>query len=194
MSFIRIFSGAAWKGTKHYLKTQRICEIIRMVLFFGISGALFLGGYLATGSRLNLLTIVAVLGILPASKSMVSAIMFCCHDSLSDDAASKIEPHVGTLTHLYDLVFTSNSKIYDVGHLTIKGNTACGYTEKKEFDEQAFQKHVQDLLKVDGHKNVTIKIFRDLSKYVDRLDQMQELSCDESMTNGIVETLKSVSL
>ena len=194
MSFVRIFSGQAWKGTKHYLKSQRNYEIARTVLLFSISGALFAGGWLSTGTRLNLLTIVAVLGILPASKSLVSVIMFCRYHGLSDDKASRISGHVGTLTELYDLVFTSNDKNYEIGHAVIKGNSICGYSEKPNFEEQAFYKHLKNLLKIDHYNDVSIKVFTDLEKYVDRLDQMQELVCDEKNTDGIATTLKSVSL
>ena len=193
-TFLRLFSGDAFKGTKNYLKTQRTFEILRMLLFFALSGALFLTGYLTTGTKMNLLTIVAVLGVLPASKAAVSVIMFCRYKTLSEDAASKIEAHTEGMTCLYDLVFTANEKNFPVGHLTIKGNTVCGYSEQKDFDEPAFDKHIDKLLKTDNHKNVNIKIFTDLSKYVARLDQMQALSCDEASTQGIADTLKSVSL
>lgn len=194
MNLLRIFSGQSFKGTRNYLHTQRICEILRTILFFALSGGLFLAGLLSTGSRLNLLTIVAVLGMLPASKSLVSVIMFCRYRSLSEETAKAIEPHVGELRELYDLVFTSNDKNFAVGHLTIKGNTVCGYTEAASFAESAFYKHLEERLKADGLKNVNVKIFQDLKKYVDRLDQMQELSCDESNTERIAETIRSIVL
>lgn len=194
MKILRLFSGEAYKGTRHYLKTQRVYEILRTVLFFAIALALFAGGYLTTHTRMNLLTIVAILGLLPASKSLVSVIMFCRYGGLADEDAKVIEPHLGNLTNLCDLVFTSNDRNYEVDHLTIKGNTVCGFSKNRDFQEQAFYKHLEERLKADGHKNVSAKIFTDLRKYVDRLDQMQELACDESGTAGIAETLKSISL
>ena len=51
-------------------------EILKTILYFGLSGAVFAAGYFTTGTKTNLLTIVAVLGCLPASKSMVSMIMY----------------------------------------------------------------------------------------------------------------------
>ena len=194
MSIVRVFSGEAWKGTKNYLNTQRKYEIIRTILFFAVSGAIFAMGWITTGSRMNLLTVVAVLGMLPASKSLVSVIMFCRYSSLSKDAAEKIEAHVGELTNLFDRVFTGGSQDFNVGHLTIKGNSVCGYSEDPKFDEKKFYEHVDKFLKADSYKSVKVKVFLDLKKYVDRLDQMQELACDESNTKGIADTLKSVSL
>ncbi len=194
MKWMRLLSGEAYKGTRNYLNTQRVYEILRTILFFAISLALFIAGWFGTGSRLNLLTIVAILGILPASKAMVSAIMFCRYKSLSIDKAEEIAKHENGLTVLYDMVFTGNEKNFPVGHLTIKGNTVCGYTEKTDFDEQKCYQHLDKLLKADSHKSVNLKVFTDLKKYIDRMDQMAELACDESSTKGIADTLKSVSL
>ena len=194
MKFIRIFSGESYKGTKNYLHTQRKYEIVRTLLFFSISGAIFTMGLISTGTRLNLLTVVAVLGMLPASKSLVSVIMFSRYSSLSSDAADLIEKHSGSLTALFDMVFTGDNGNFPVGHLTIKGNSVCGYSEDPKFDEKKFYEHIDTFLKADSYKNVKVKIFTDLKKYVDRLDQMQELSCDGSNTEGIANTLKSVSL
>ena len=72
MTISRIFSGEKYKGTFGYLDTQKVYEIIRTVLFYSISIAIFVTGYVTTGTKKNLLTIVAVLGVLPASKSLVS--------------------------------------------------------------------------------------------------------------------------
>ena len=194
MNLIRLLSGESMKGTKHYLKTQKHYEIAKPVLLYALSAALFFAGWFTTKTRLNLLTIVAVLGILPATKSLVVTIMFCIAKGLGDEDAKKIEEHSAGLACLYDLFFTSNEKNHNVGHLTVKGNTVCGYSFDPKFDESAFTKHVEQRLKADQLKNVNVKVFTDLSKYLDRLDQMQELSCDESNTAKILETLKAITL
>ncbi|MBO4749814.1 MAG: hypothetical protein J5546_05805 [Lachnospiraceae bacterium] len=194
MKLIRLISGESAKGTKHYLKTQKGYEIAKTLVLYALSAALFFAGWFTTKTRLNLLTIVAVLGILPATKSLVVTIMFCIAKGLKDEDASAIEAHTDGLSCLYDLFFTSNEKNHTVGHLTVKGNTVCGYTADPKFDEAAFSKHIDQRLKADQLKNVNVKVFTDLSKYLDRLDQMRELSCDESRTQQIIETIKSITL
>ena len=76
MNFKRLFDYDEYKGTKGYLKSQNKYEIGRTCLYFAISLSLFLAGIIATGDKMNLLTIVAVLGCLPACKSAVTMIMF----------------------------------------------------------------------------------------------------------------------
>ena len=81
MKLIRMFSTDAYKGTQYYLKTQRKYEILRTILYFAISLSLFIAGWITTKSRLNLLTVVAILGCLPACKSVVGMIMFIRYKS-----------------------------------------------------------------------------------------------------------------
>lgn len=194
MKLARLFSGEAYKGTCGYINSQRVYEIIRTILYFSISLSLFFAGWITTKERMNLLTVVAILGCLPASKSFVGAFMFCRFKSTSSEVADEIEKHLGKLTGLYDMVFTGYEKNYVVSHLVVKGDTICGYSEKKDFPEQDFYRHLSKLLQADQFQNVSIKIFTDMRKYTERLDQLQVLDCPEGNTDGIVQTLKSVSL
>lgn len=194
MQLLRMFSTDKTKGTRNYLNSQKKYEVLRTVLYFGISLALFAAGWLQTKSRLNLLTLVAVLGCLPASKSAVSAIMFLRFKSCSDAAAETISAHCKGLDCLYDCVFTSYRQNFTVAHLTVRGGAICGYSEDKSFDEKAFYSHMENILKLDCHKDMTIKIFTNLSKYAERLDQMCALEKNDTRTQAVLATLKSVML
>lgn len=194
MQLKRLFSAAAARGSRNYLNTQKKYELIRTLLYFAISLSLFIAGYIQTKERANLLTVVALLGCLPASKSAVSAIMYFRFKSCSSQAADVIERHSEGLSCLFDMVFTSYKRNYCVAHLCICGNTVCGFTESGNFDENEFYKHIGDILKMDGHKNVTVKIFNNLDKYIERLKQMRELETDTAKSQAILNTLKSVAL
>jgi len=189
-----MFSTEKYKGTRNYLSTQKKYEIMRTALYFIISLSLFAAGWITTKSRLNLLTVVAVLGCLPACKSAVGMIMFLRYNGCSKEAADTIIQHSQGLSGLYDMVFTSYDKNFQIAHITVKGNTLCGYTQDVKFDEQAFYKHIDGILKADNFRETSVKIFSDLNKYTERLEQLKALSAEESNTEGIINTLKSVSL
>ncbi len=194
MNLARMFSYEKFKGTKHYINTQRKYIAARTALYFLISFLLFLTGYLTTGNRLNLLTVVAILGCLPASKSAVEMIMFFRTKSCSDVIADRIDKELGNLNGIFDLFFTSYSKNYFVSHLVVKGNTICGFTEASDFSEQDFYRHLGDILKAENYKDVNIKIFFSLDKYLERLNQLNELKTEEKYTSSILDTIKSVTL
>lgn len=192
--FNRLFNGAVFKGTKDYINTQKKYEIIRTLIFFFLSLSLFAAGYITTKTKTNLLTVVAVLGCLPACKSLVGAIMFLKFKSLSAEAAGKIEAVRKTLPQLYDMVFTTYDKNYVVGHMVIAGNTVCGYTENKDFQEKGFNTHIQKVLQLEQYKNVSVKVFTDLNKYLERIEQLEKLETENANILGIMDTLKSVAL
>jgi len=203
MDIKRIFTTSHVKGTKNYLKLQKKYEIIRTVIYFGISLSLFAAGWITTGERTNLLTIVAILGCLPASKSLVQTIMFCKYNSLSETDAIKIEKHSEGLHCLYDMIFTTREKTYPVLHMIVCGNTVAGYmptgnhTDKKgnaKLSDTACTEHLVTCLKVDNFTNVTVKIFYDVEKYAERIKQIQDLTDNEKLSEGIISTLKSISL
>lgn len=194
MHLKRLFGSAEFKGTENYLNTQKKYEVIRTVFFFAISLSLFAAGWIQTGTRANLLTIVAVLGFLPASRSLVSAIMFLRYQSCSAGAAAELKRCAGGLSVLYDCVFTSYKKNYCVSHIAVRGNVVCGYTEDSQFEENEFYRHIGEIMKADGHEEATVKIFKSLPKYKERLEQMNRLEENGARTQALVQTIKSVIL
>ncbi len=194
MQFLRMFSTDKYKGCRGYLATQKKYEIMRTVIYFAISLSLFIAGWIATKERINLLTVVAILGCLPASKSAVGMIMFLRQKGCTSENADCIEEHAEGLSGLFDMVFTSYERNYGIAHITVKGNTICGFTQDEKFDEKAFYKHIGTILKADNFKETSVKVFTDIKKYTERLDQMKELDADEDNTEGILNTLKSVAL
>ncbi len=206
MQLKRIFTGTEYRGTRGYLRTQKTYEIIRTVLYFGVALSLFAAGWIQTGERVNLLTIVAILGCLPASKSAVSMIMFLRYQSLSEETAAKLSPHEEGLATLYDMVFTSQDQTYPVGHMTVHAGNIIAYAKEREetkknspkpskeaFPQQKFTEHIQSMLKKSGYSNVGVKVFSNPEKYIERMEQLKELE-DHPSTAGICEVLKSVVL
>lgn len=63
------------KGAYGYLENRKIYTALRTVLFFLLCVGIYLAGYLTTGTNRNLLTVVAILGCLPACKSAVNFII-----------------------------------------------------------------------------------------------------------------------
>lgn len=194
-TILRIFSTHHVKGTKNYINSQKKYELIRTIIYFFIPISLFIAGYITTKTKVNILTIVAVVGLLPASKSLVGLIMFLRYHSLKEENAQKIETVNHKLPQLFDMVFTTYDKTFVVSHMVIAGNTVCGFTEDKGFKEKDFNNHIQNVLKTDGYKNISVKIFTDIHKYTERLEQLKYLEIDEGVNIlGIMDTFRSVVL
>lgn len=172
------------KGEKGYLKYQKKNTIFRTVILFALSLAIFLTGLISVGQKENLLTIVAVLGCLPASRSAVNMIMVLRYNGIKDTDFSKIKPHVGACACLCDMVFTSYEKNYEIHHMAFQGNSLIGFTANPDCDAPKCEKHLHDLCAQNGLADVDIKIFKELPKYINRLDQLQALPDYEVEKDG----------
>lgn len=183
------------KGCYGYLHRQKKKEIIRTILYFGLSAAIFAMGYLTTKTRANLLTIVAVLGCLPASKSMVSMIMYLRAGTCSKSCYQAVQKVAGDIPVLYDLYLTSYRNNFQISAAAVRSQNVCGYTEDKTCDLSAGEKHITKLLQQSGYGNLTVKLFDDLSRFTDRLMQMREISEKaEEKEAAIAGVLKDISL
>lgn len=185
MNFSRLFSGDSFKGTYRYLDIQRKYEIARCAIGYAIAFALFLAGYLTTGTKKNLLTIVAVLGMLPASKALVSVIMFCRYKSFKDEIDTK------EVLSAYDMVFTSEKVNYHVSHLCVADGCIIGYTENNKFNEAAFKDHVSAFLSAEKIGDKTIKIFTDKKAYLNRISS---LTTSDKTDAACMKVLKQIVL
>lgn len=181
------------KGEYFYLQNKKKMEIIKTIVFFGISAALYISGYVTTGSNKNYLTIVAVLGCLPASKSAVSMIMNIRIKGCSESVFKAISKKVGK-EGAYNLYFTSYDKNFDLSHIFVKGMTVIGFSENEKTAEAEFEEHIKTVLNRDGIKGVNVKLYKDLDKYLARIEQMQNLENEKSREKDIMKTLYAVSL
>jgi len=163
------------KGDFSYPPYERKKVIIRTAAYFLISTAVFLLGYFSTGQKENLLTIVAVLGLLPSSKSLVSVIMYFKIPKFSEAVYREISGQAGDVSVIYSMYLTSYRLNFPVNCFAVRGNHLIGYTEFASCDAAACAEHIQGILKQNSIKNVTIKIFHEKSRFIERLAQLQAL-------------------
>lgn len=182
------------KGTYQYLKRQKQIEILKTVGFFGLSLAVFLIGYLTTKTKGNLLTVVAILGCLPASKSAVNMIMFLKATGCSVQSHEEIERHIGGLTGLYDLYFTSYDKNFAISHLVVTSNLLLAYSESAKINATDYEAHMKKLLEQEGVRDYTVKLFTDQKKYIQRLDELNASDSVQAPSERVISMLKAVSL
>lgn len=189
------------KGDYGYLASQRKTEIIKTVLLFAISIAVYITGYISSGSRENLFTVVAVLGLLPASKSTVSVIMFLRFQTGSREVYEKISKAAGTMPVFYDSVITTTQKSYPVNAFFCRGANLCGYTEKTDADVKAVEKHIREMLYVNQLKKVTVKLYTNLDAYLARMDALRDIETEEIINDDgvtreeqVIALIRSLSL
>lgn len=194
MEVKRFFTTAYVKNTYGYIDSQKKYEIIRTLVYFGVSLSLYAAGYAATKTNANLLTVAAVLGCLPASKSLVSMVMFLRQKSCSEEIYKKVSLCCQNLDCLYDLAFTTEKITFPVSHAVYAARCLILFGENVT-DTQALEVHITEYMRKAGIKGVTVKVYTDLDKYCQRLVSLQGLEKEQDKISGeVIQLLKEITL
>lgn len=179
---------------KGYLVAKRKREIVKTIIYFAIPLALFIAGMVTTKTRMNVLTIVAVLGMLPASRSLVTTIMYIKAKGISDEDYHQISDLITPLTNSCDNVFTTYEKTYEVPSVVVRSGNVCGYVAKDYKTLNALEKHLTTCIKKEGY-SVNVKIFENLDAYKNRLQTIVKLDETEQEKDlAIMQILHEISL
>ncbi len=183
-----------YKGDYGYIKAQKKIEIIKTAVMIIMPATLYVAGFLATGSNKNLLTFVAILGCLPMARCLVNLILFmragvCC----SEETYKKIVG-AGVAVTYFDLYYTSYKNNFPIASLHLKKGCLIYYTEDKEVNEDAFMKHMEEAMNLCGGKQLTIKLYKDVDKYIERARELNSLAGDDTDYSFILENLLSLSI
>lgn len=166
----------AKKGIPGYLKARKIQLFCMAVIEFAIIIALLVLGYIQTGTKMNLLTVVAILGCLPACKVLVGLITILPYRTIDPGKAQEISENASLLTTAFDLVITSREKIMPVEALVISGNTVCGYAPNKKTDPETAAKHMKNMLEENRLTKITVKVFPEYKPFLTRAEGMNRIA------------------
>lgn len=176
------------KGQPGYIKARKMRYLIWSVSEFGIVAALLILGYTQTGSKLNLFTVIAVVGCLPASKMLVEFITMAPHRSIAPSVYKELEEKAPLLPRCYDMVLTSTEKVMPLTAVVVCGNTVCGYAESDKTDEAKCAAHIKKMLEKNGYSKMTVKIFHDYGKFLARAEGMNNIASVEKLQGRERET------
>ena len=112
----------AQKGTAGYIsaKKRELATIIGGAAVLVI--ALLIIGNLIYDTKLNWLTIVAILICLPVCRTIVNLIMLLPHTSISEKTEMEVSGNTENLIVLFDLIITSEKKAMKIDSLVISKN------------------------------------------------------------------------
>ena len=180
MSKINIFSNRS-KGDFGYLSSEKKRRILITSILFAVPLLIFFTALLYFHTRLTIWTVVAVVGCLPACKSLVSLIMIFRARPLDASVYKKISQHAGKLTMSYEMYMTFYEKSASIDAFAICGNVVVGYSSDPKINLAFMEQEAQKILRGNGFK-VNVKIFTRLEQFLERLDSMNEHK--ESLEEG----------
>lgn len=183
------------KGTPGYLNNKKRAEIIRTAIYFGIVIAILALGYCQTGTRQNMLTVVAVLGCLPSSKALVGVITRFPYASIDQKKAEEIAAVTDHLTVCYDMIITSRDKIMPVDCIVISARHVYGYTHYEKVDPDDLTKQIRSTLADNGYTDLTVKVLKQYNAFTARVEGLNRIAAVEKQdTKEKEETIRRLIL
>ncbi len=163
------------KGSSGYIRYEKVKRALIALLMFAIPLTIFFTGWITTGTRKNLLTVVAILGVIPAARFAVSWIMIM----LQKEAPSYVVEHTGKaagdLVHAYELTVTAYEGRMPLDAVVVRsGSVVCLSLNGKKEQFGFMEKHMESILAKNGYKKVKVKIFADEKNYLDRVQSMKK--------------------
>lgn len=159
------------KGDFGYIRQERKKRILVTLGLFALPLAAFIAAALITKTTKNIITVIAVVGCLPACRSLVNTIMIFIPKPMEKDIWKKIDGHAGCLVMLYEMYLTTYEKNTFVDSFAVCGNKVVGYSSRINGSTQFIEQHVKKILKQNGYK-VEVKVLTELRTYLERLDYL----------------------
>lgn len=182
------------KGEYGYVASQRKIELIKTLFMLALSLGLYFMGIATTGSNKNLLTFVAILGTLPMAKFCVNFIMFIKAKGTSASLFEEISK-VNSSEVFYDLYLTDYKKSYQLSALIYKKGSVIALSEDEKISLLDAEAHIKEVLANINVTNVTVKVFLDKAKFLERLSSLSDEAAETSSNyETVMENILSVSL
>ena len=167
------------KGTHGYIRKQLIFEMIKTIILFVMALGIFFIGYYTLHTKKSLWSILAVLALLPASKSLVGVIMLARFKSLPNETYERYVKAIGPIPALYENILTTSDRSYFVPVICIASQSLAAFMP--EGDAKALKAHLENVLRTAGH-SVTVKVFDREDAFFERLSQLNEKAAEEGKT------------
>ncbi|MCR4923603.1 MAG: hypothetical protein K5931_06290 [Lachnospiraceae bacterium] len=181
------------KGKQFYIRDSRRMAIVRTALMFLLAVGIYLLGYLTLKTTKSVWSVFAVLSLLPASKSAVNLIMFLRAKKIPEDFYKKVEKQGGDSDIMYDLIFTTYEKTYQVDALLCKCKNIIAYSQtdnKSISDLEAYIK--KNILK---DTSFSLKIYNQEEAFLKRAgDMCLNLKKEKDDNSELFDSIRAVIL
>ena len=174
--------GHAKKGEYGYFRSQRIRSLLITIGLFLIPVSAFIIAWIINKTRLNIITVIAVVGCLPACRSLVNLIMLTMRKPMDRELYESIRAHQGNLDMAYELYMTSYEKSAYIDAVAAAGKTVVAYTHDENAGTEFLETKIEKALQNAGYP-ADVKVMKNRKLFLERLDSMN--SHLDSLKEGV---------
>lgn len=188
------------KGTKcefGYIRSQKKFQALMLLLYIAIGVGLFLTGFLITGTRANLFTVLGILMALPAAKRVIALVVMVPRQSVGKERYDKMKSVLsGDSALLTDYVFTSTEKIMNLDFVVIYRKNVIGILGRDGQDIKYMTDYLQKGIE-EIASGYHVRIFfsdEDFYKFYKKMPESAGKDDDKTKQDEVVEHLKILAV
>ena len=141
------------KGDFGYFSKEKKKRFLITLIMFAVPLFIFFSSWAYFDTRKTIWTVIAVVGCLPACKSMVSLIMILMRRPMDEALYESIRQHQGELVMSYEMYMTFYEKSAYIDAFAICGNTVVGYSSDPKIDCEFMARESQKIIRKNGCKD-----------------------------------------
>ena len=174
------------KGSFGYLKKQAIKQGLFALGLLAVCATIFLIGFFWLTQHNTIFTVVAVLGLLPVAKFIVSMILFMkaerfsCAPHLYDEVMKIAGDRKDDLLAGFDFYLTSYDKNFPLSVACVAKDCLIAYTPWENCDCNKCKEHFEEYMKKNGISGISVKVFTDEKKFLERFKQVRDDETNEN--------------
>lgn len=181
------------KCSPGYITSRKKISALWLFIFIVVAVGIFLAGYFWTHTRANVLTVFAVLMVLPGAKRVVNLIVMLPRKSVGKERFEKVKKAAGEGVVFTDYVFTSTEKIMHLDFVVIKNGNVLGVTAPSRQDVTYMKKYLADSVhKVASSYIVTV--FDSDEQMIKQLSRLSQIEGEPEKEEKVVEYLRSLAV
>ncbi len=161
------------KGESGYLQEKQKRAWIYVILFAAVIAALLVAGVLIWGSNQNVLTVAAVVMVLPAARFGVNLIMLASKKPSDAGVIRQTDEAAPDLMRLYDMVIGTSKKPVGTEAIVISDSALCIYETQKDTDTSFLADQVNNFLHGDSIF-INVNVYTDRAKFMNRIAFLQQ--------------------
>ena len=113
------------KGDYGYIHSEKIRRLLITAGLFLLPICAYIGGIIVTDTKKNIITVIAMVGLLPACKSMVGLIMMMMQKSMKRKVRAILQQDVLWRVGVQEKNSLTLSMPYSMSHLRMMVSTNC---------------------------------------------------------------------
>jgi len=153
------------QGQYGYIDFRKKVQLIKTIIGFSIVFIIFFTGILIYDTKATIVSVVAVLMALPASKSAVGYISLFGKHTPNYDYFIALEQVLGEQSYLSDLIVSSKDKLMNLDFLIVRDGKIHIFASNPKLDISSTEAYMNRIIKQE-HKLSSLKIYSDFETFL----------------------------